>query len=244
MPNGRNQAGGAAIDAFLRPESMVTPGALGALATIITNALANNFHFIGHAYLAILLSFAFGLTAIINSNSVVQKFIYYVLNSLIIFSVATGSNAIGTQAQAIGAKTDTGSLLSTAYALTPATMPTIDQRAGTLEVQFFRPWFGSANDNSSTTISPEKAASGWSVIVASDKDLSEAKRVRDQLNKQFPGKYSAAISQNPSSGVFAVTVGGGNLGLSAAAAIQKQAVADGLAKDAYLKRSNQLQPVQ
>jgi hypothetical protein len=56
MPNGQN----ATIDAFLRPESMVTPGALGALAMLITNALANNFQFITHAYIAIFLSFVFG----------------------------------------------------------------------------------------------------------------------------------------------------------------------------------------
>jgi SPOR domain len=237
MPNGQNQAGGTAADAFLRPESMVTPGALGALAMVITNALANNFSFVSHAYLGIFLSFVFGLTAIINSNSVVQKLIYYVINSLIIFSVATGSNTIGTQTQGV-------SVLPPAHAFTPATMPTMGLGADALRVQFFRPWFGSGSEGAPTTISPEEAANGWSVIVASDKNLSEAKKLKDELNKQFLGKYSAIVSQNPSSGIYAVTVGGNNLSLSAAAAIQKQAVADGLAKDAYLKRSDLLQPVQ
>lgn len=240
MPNRQNGASSVSVDAFLRPESMVTPGALGAIAMLVTNALAHNFAFISPAYLAILLSFIFGLTAIVKATSLVQKLIYYVINSLIIFSVAAGSNTIGDQAQ------KGPPLLSSAHAFTLANMPNTSLGTAASQVQFFQPWFGGGGGSaqSPTTISPDEAASGWSVIVGSDKDLSQIKKLRDDVNKRFPEKYSATISQNPSNGFYAVTIGGHNLSLSAAAEMQKQAVADGLAKDAYLKRSNLLQAVQ
>jgi hypothetical protein len=151
--------------------------------------------------------------------------------------VATGSNQIGAQ-------TERGSLLvPSAHAFTPATMPNMDLRTEALRVQFFTPWFGNSGRAQPQTISPDEAASGWSVIVGSDKDLSQINKLRDEVNKRFPGKYSATVSQNPSNGFYAVTVGGNNLSLSTAATLQKQAVADGLASDTYLKRSNLLQPV-
>ena len=86
------------LDQFLTPESMLTPGVAGATAMMITNALTNNFS-MPPAWTALILSFGFGLLAIVKDKPPTTKTLFYVLNSLVIFCVASGANNIGLKAQ-------------------------------------------------------------------------------------------------------------------------------------------------
>src|SRR5579862_7958237 len=82
------------IDSFLTPEAMLTPGAAGALTMMITNVLGANFA-TPHAWTALALSFGFGLMVLVSDKRPLLKGIFYVFNSLIIFCVANGANAVG-----------------------------------------------------------------------------------------------------------------------------------------------------
>jgi hypothetical protein len=82
------------LDQFLTPEAMLTPGAAGALTMMITNALALNFD-THRALTGLLLSFLFGAVVFVAARSIWQKGLFYVINSLIIFCVALGTNAVG-----------------------------------------------------------------------------------------------------------------------------------------------------
>jgi hypothetical protein len=82
-----------AVEKFLTPEAMLTPGAAGGITMLIANALANNFS-LPIAYIGLGLSFLFGLLVMASARKWWMRAIYYVLNSLIIFCVAFGSGNI------------------------------------------------------------------------------------------------------------------------------------------------------
>jgi hypothetical protein len=79
---------------FLNPASMLTPGLAGAVAMMITNALSSAFDF-NPPYTALGLSFLLGTIVWVSDVRFVARCVYYLLNSLIIFSVAFGTNTIG-----------------------------------------------------------------------------------------------------------------------------------------------------
>jgi len=88
---------------FLNPSSMLTPGFAGAMTMAITNAVSAQFAISapGPAYLGLALSFVFGLLVWASQDTkVVERCVYYVLNSLIVFVVAVGSNTVGRAATA------------------------------------------------------------------------------------------------------------------------------------------------
>jgi hypothetical protein len=242
------------IDSFLRPESMVTPGALGALTMLITNALATNFMWIGHAITALLLSFIFGVTAIVKANELWQKIIFYIINSLIIFSVATGSNQIGGNVASSATSRQSSSLiLPSAYAQPAGQLQSHHTANDVVPIQFFQPWLPinpppkQVIPNSPTNllnqyniIAPNDAESGWSVVVGKFANKSDADKARNEINNALID-HSAEISRN-SSNEWVVTIGGNNLSLSNAAAIQKKAISDGAAKETFVMRSDQLKP--
>jgi hypothetical protein len=98
---------------FLNPESMLTPGVAGALVMMIANALAVNFDFSDHGrkYAGLILSFIIGLLVLSATRDIWKRFIFYVLNSLVIFTVAFGSaNLIQSRLQ------ETAWLISSAFA--------------------------------------------------------------------------------------------------------------------------------
>lgn len=83
---------------FLNPSSMLTPGLAGGMTMGITNVLSGQFGFApgGTAYAGLGLSFLFGLLVWVNEDvSRLKKAVFYVLNSLVIFVVAVGSNTVG-----------------------------------------------------------------------------------------------------------------------------------------------------
>lgn len=133
-----------ALDKFLQPQSMTTPGVLGAVAMAATNALGGAFGVASGSWvystISLVLSLLFGLTALAKSTSLTEKVGYYAVNSMIIFCVAFGSNALGTVAQK-------HALLqpSTAYAASPSALGLSPEK-----VQFFKQWTPSRNNNTST----------------------------------------------------------------------------------------------
>ncbi len=87
----------AKMDDFLKPESMITPGVAGAITMTISNTLWLQFG-LQQRWSALALSFAFGALVFAATRMPVwQRGVYYVLNSLIIFSAAAGGNYIGYQ---------------------------------------------------------------------------------------------------------------------------------------------------
>lgn len=83
---------------FLNPNSMITPGAAGGATMIITNTLCSQFEVLPANITALVLSFLFGSLTFVYSAGVLQRAVYLVINSLIIFVMAYGSNTIGMSA--------------------------------------------------------------------------------------------------------------------------------------------------
>jgi len=86
------------VSEFLNPKSMLTPGICGAVIMTITNACGAAFGMVGlsRTFFSLGLSFLIGtLVFAARAKSIWQKAVFYVLNSLIIFSMATGTNSAG-----------------------------------------------------------------------------------------------------------------------------------------------------
>jgi len=79
---------------FLNPRSMLTPGFAGGLTVLINNALAGAFGLPGNylGYSALAISALFATLVLVGGVPLVQRIVFYVLNTLIIFCVAMGSN--------------------------------------------------------------------------------------------------------------------------------------------------------
>lgn len=87
----------AQVDDFLKPESMMTPGLAGAITMTISNTMWMQFG-LQQRWCALVLSFAFGALVFAATRIPLwQRAVYYMLNSLIIFSAAAGGNYIGYQ---------------------------------------------------------------------------------------------------------------------------------------------------
>jgi hypothetical protein len=87
-----------ALSEFLNPNSMITPGAAGAFTMTITNTLCQQFNELHLGATGLVVSFLFGAVVFGYGASIAARLVYYVINSLVIFTVAMGSNAIGIQA--------------------------------------------------------------------------------------------------------------------------------------------------
>jgi len=80
---------------FLNPNSMITPGAAGAFTMVITNTLCQQFGQLPANWTGLAVSFMFGAVVFGYAAGLLTRLMYFVINSLIIFVVAHGSNAIG-----------------------------------------------------------------------------------------------------------------------------------------------------
>ena len=80
---------------FLNPSSMLTPGIAGAVTMTIANTLSAQFG-LNAAVVALLCSFLIGLL-VVTAKTVPswKKYAYYVFNSLVIFTMAVGTNTLG-----------------------------------------------------------------------------------------------------------------------------------------------------
>jgi hypothetical protein len=108
------------LDEFLNPKSMLTPGVCGAVIMTITNALGVSFGIVGvgRTFICLGLSFLVGSLVFVAGpkSSWPKKAIFYVLNSLIIFSMAAGTNSATQISQAAsppGANAVPASLMQT-----------------------------------------------------------------------------------------------------------------------------------
>jgi hypothetical protein len=110
------------LDSFLTPEAMLTPGAAGALTMMITNALGVSFA-APRGLTALVLSFVFGLLVLVADKTLLVKGIFYILNSLVIFCVASGANGIGVSQQRVSVN-----IVSTAFAETSDATPDDPQK--------------------------------------------------------------------------------------------------------------------
>jgi len=86
----------AKVDEFLQPKAMLTPGIAGGVTMLIANALWVAFS-LPPRWTSLVLSFGVGLLVFVAKGGVPawQRAVYYILNSLIIFSVSIGTNYVG-----------------------------------------------------------------------------------------------------------------------------------------------------
>ena len=83
-----------AIQDFIHPKEMPALGVISLITMAVTNALGNAFE-LPHSWTALVISALFGLlVGIPELVPLLRKGLYFVLNSLIIFSMATGANVI------------------------------------------------------------------------------------------------------------------------------------------------------
>jgi hypothetical protein len=83
------------VEEFLQPKAMLTPGIAGGVTMLIANALWVAFGF-PQRWTSLALSFLLGLLVFVATNVPLwQRAVYYLVNSLIIFSVSIGTNYVG-----------------------------------------------------------------------------------------------------------------------------------------------------
>jgi len=83
------------MDNFMSSKAMITPGVAGSATTMITGTLVSTFGFPG-AVTALAISFLFGLMVLADKTiTLTYKFIFYIIGSMTIFSVAVGLNQAG-----------------------------------------------------------------------------------------------------------------------------------------------------
>jgi hypothetical protein len=99
-----------------------------------TNSLCTKFPGLNGAVVGLVLSLLFGLAAVIKETPLAQRMLFYVLNSIVIFSVATGTNTVGQASQSPQI-----SVVSTAYA-EPGETPLHHTQ---MAAGFFHEWFPS-----------------------------------------------------------------------------------------------------
>jgi hypothetical protein len=84
---------GLLMDEFFNPKSLITPTAAGVFTMLATNTLVSQFGLPGN-YTAFIISSTVGLVllAITRRLKTWQRFVYFLLNTLVIFTVAIGIN--------------------------------------------------------------------------------------------------------------------------------------------------------
>jgi hypothetical protein len=108
---------------FLNSKSMLTPGVAGAMVMLMANALGAQF-FLPLRWTALLLAFIVGTIVFADKRARLwQRAILYLLNSLLIFSIAVGSNSVS---RAVSHEDEHG------------------LRPGTYDQSFFKDWFPQA----------------------------------------------------------------------------------------------------
>ena len=86
------------MNEFFNARSMLTPGIAGATAMMMTSSLVAAFRLPG-SLVALAVSMLLGLVAMSDGSiRLPQRILFYVLNSLVIFSMAFGLNAAGVEA--------------------------------------------------------------------------------------------------------------------------------------------------
>lgn len=80
---------------FLDSRSMLTPGIAGATVMLIANALGDQFN-APRSVTALVLSFVLGTVSFVDTRAKLpERLVLFVLNSLIVFSIAVGTQEAG-----------------------------------------------------------------------------------------------------------------------------------------------------
>lgn len=86
------------MDEFIKSKPMLSSGILGTTTTIITGTLVTQFDLPGNVT-AIVVSFILGLLVFTDSSiPYIQRFVFYIIISMIIFTTAMGINEAGVAA--------------------------------------------------------------------------------------------------------------------------------------------------
>ncbi len=82
---------------FLNPKSMVTPGIAGGTVMFLVNGISKPFPELPQKWIALALSFLVGLGIIIQvaQMRILERLVYWAVNSLVIFAVGFGSTYLG-----------------------------------------------------------------------------------------------------------------------------------------------------
>ena len=172
------------LEDFLKPESMMTPGVAGAITMTISNTLWVQFG-LQQRWSALALSFAFGALVFTATRlKVWQRGVYYLLNSLIIFSAAAGSNYIGYQV----AETSQAASLSTPHARHATIWPSLTENA-----------YAAESSSPMLLIDDRAGRGGNSQPAATKEDIERLKREAaekeaelERLKKELAEKKAAA----------------------------------------------------
>jgi hypothetical protein len=90
---------------FLNPKSMITPGVAGTLLMFLVNGLCVPFPELPPRYVALVLSFAIGLILVRSLDcKLMERGIYWILNSLVIFIVGFGATNLARSATSGGSE--------------------------------------------------------------------------------------------------------------------------------------------
>ncbi len=83
---------------YLNPKGMLAPGTFGSTTTMVSGTLATQFGWPGHLT-ALVVSFMFGMMVFSDKKMpLLQRIILYIINSLVIFTMAAGINSAGVAA--------------------------------------------------------------------------------------------------------------------------------------------------
>lgn len=115
------------MDEFLKSKSMITPGAAGAVTTMITGTLVSQFGLPGN-WTGLVISLLMGLGVWTDKSVVLYyRVVFYIINSLTIYAVAIGINTAGMAIQ---------------YENRPASYPPVIEREVPPDSdRFFQDWF-------------------------------------------------------------------------------------------------------
>lgn len=92
---------------FINPKSMLTPGLAGGITMMIANTLWVQFA-LPQKWTALLVSFLFGAIVFsVKTMPIWQRPIFYLLNSLIIFSMGVGVNTVGNTVASVESSRET-----------------------------------------------------------------------------------------------------------------------------------------
>jgi hypothetical protein len=104
---------------FINPKSMLTPGVAGSLMMFLGNGICCQFPEIPIRYLALFLSFLIGTIVWFSEtrgkSPLLQKTVYWVLNSLVIFVVGFGTANLAADAAASKSKATTPHVQSLSF---------------------------------------------------------------------------------------------------------------------------------
>jgi hypothetical protein len=85
------------MEEFLNPKSMITPGVAGGVMMFLVNGLTSAFPEMPPRYLALALAFVIGAFVVLRATGIkrLERALYWVVTSLVIFVVGYGTNHLG-----------------------------------------------------------------------------------------------------------------------------------------------------